>query len=245
MPNKNMKTQQHNLFYVPPDNFHGSRVTISGAVFHHVRHVLRKGEDQEVTIADGAGKHYRCRIVAITGRSLTAEIINQPPSVAQRRLRLDLAFVPLKGKRGDLILEKGTELGVNHFIPFLSRRAINHDLSAAKIKRYKSLCVSAMLQSRHFYLPKVFPRPDIKTLTETFSSYELVLVAEEKGDLNLPAQADSVLLITGPEGGFEPDEIEQMKAGGARLLSLGAYRLRAETAALTGIVKILTTYHII
>ncbi len=237
-----MGNPQHNLFYVEPGKIAGNALIIKGEGFHHIKHVLRKDQGHEITVTDGAGFGYRCRIVSVTKKELRAEIVEKHPAEPRPGPALDIAFVPLKGTRNDLIIEKGTELGVSAFIPFISRHAVNRDISASKLDRFETLAVAAMLQSQRFFLPRVRGMSDTTALTSIFSEYDLILTADDKGLSDIPGSANSILFVTGPEGGFDLDEIALMRNAGARLVSLGSHRLRAETAVLAGIVKILTAY---
>ncbi len=193
-------------------------------------------------VTDGAGFGYRCRIISVTEKDLRLEILSKEPAQPRPGPVLDVAFVPLKGTRNDLIIEKGTELGVSAFIPFISKHAINRNLSKAKLNRFRSQTVAAMLQSQRLFLPPVKSVSDITALTSIFNDYDLILIADDKGPSDVPGSAGSILFVTGPEGGFDPDEIALMRDAGAQLVSLGSYRLRAETAVLAGIIKIFTTY---
>ena len=49
---------------------------------------------------------------------------------------------------------------------------------------------------------------------------------------------DDVLVLIGPEGGFSPEEIQQLKSAGVSMTTLGPYRLRVETAVMTACANI-------
>ena len=51
--------------------------------------------------------------------------------------------------------------------------------------------------------------------------------------------SDAIILLTGPEGGFSPDEINVLRERGFETVSLGRMILRAETASLiaAGIIQ--------
>jgi 16S rRNA (uracil1498-N3)-methyltransferase len=159
-----------------------------------------------------------------------------------RRVRYALAFVPVKGTRNDYVLEKGTELGIAQFFPFVSRYSVIPRLCSSRTKRFRKIAVSAMLQSQQYYLPKIDVFGNVEALTEVFTQFDRVFVAEQKGDKNINEHGSSVLLVVGPEGGFDKEEIGLFERGGVRLLSLGQQRLRSETAAIVGVTKIMSAY---
>jgi 16S rRNA (uracil1498-N3)-methyltransferase len=82
----------------------------------------------------------------------------------------------------------------------------------------------------------------MKDLFPAGSGYDNMLVADPGGDADVPKDAQKILLLIGPEGGFTESEKDLLVEQGARLLSLGPTRLRSETAALVAITKILTAY---
>jgi 16S rRNA (uracil1498-N3)-methyltransferase len=152
---------------------------------------------------------------------------------------LTLAFVPVKGLRNEIIIEKGTELGVTKFLPFKSEFSEIPALSSTKLRRFRNIAISAMLQSQRYNTPEITYQDDINTFVASFGKFDCVLLADKNGKPNIPSKAGSILYIVGPEGGFADSEIEQFKKNGAQLLSLGPTRLRSETAAIAGVVKIL------
>jgi len=158
----------------------------------------------------------------------------------EENLKFDLAFVPIKGKRNDYLIEKATELGVNKFFIFYSAASVIKKMGISKIEHLKNITISAMLQSLQYYQPEIVVLDNIDKLLSIFPEYNSVVVADQQGDTKLPNLKERVLYIVGPEGGFENYEIEKFIESGAKPISLGKKRLRSETAAIVGIVKILT-----
>ena len=232
----------HNLFYIPPENISHNKIIISGEEFHHLKNVLRKKIGDTISVTDGEGHRYKIRITNITRSQIDAEIIDKIPVKRGRGINLTLAFVPLKGLRNDIILEKGTELGVRRFFPFISHYSIIPTVTQSKLKRFKKIALSAMLQSQQYYTPEIIFHKDLNNLLNNFRNFDLVFVADKNGKSVILHGAESILYIVGPEGGFADSEIEMFKNNDVRLLSLGPNRLRSETAAVTGVVKILSVY---
>jgi len=240
-----MRDETHNLFYIPPEKAREDTLVISGAEFHHLKNVLRKKPGDVLILTDGLGHRIEARILNSNRRETCAEIVKKEKMDLNAPVNIDLALAPLKGTRTDLVIEKGSELGVRRFIFFISQNSVVDTLSKAKIERYRKISLSAMLQSQQYFLPEFDVRPKITDLVNTFSSYDSVLVADPSGGLDVPPDDKNILLIVGPEGGLDDRELSSFIKTGARTLSLGAIRLRSETAALAGIVKILSAYRII
>lgn len=237
-----MKNHIHNLFYVTPRKIHADEVIIDGATLHHVQHVLRKKADDIIFITDGKGYRYTVKITQATRTRAQAQIVERNYIQRETTLNTALAFVPLKGLRNDFIIEKATELGVQHFLPFISQNSVVRTLTQSKLNRFRKICRSAMLQSQQYYTPEINFQRDVATLVSIFRHFDLILLADKKGEYDIPQGAHSILYIVGPEGGFDKTEIELLTHHGARLLSLGIHRLRSETAAVCGITKILIAY---
>lgn len=236
------QSQIHNLFYAPAKNISKSEIIIDGEEIHHLKNVLRKKVDDVIFVTDGKGCRYKIKIKNITKSRINTEILDKIYFERNGIINLTLAFVPLKGLRNDFILEKGTELGVRRFLPFISRFAVLPKLNQSKLVRFKKIAINAMLQSQQCYTPEIIFQKDLNNLLKKISDFDLILLSDKNGKLDIPSGVRSVLFIVGPEGGFDDLEIEIFKNSGAKLLSLGSNRLRSETAAICGIVKILSAY---
>jgi 16S rRNA (uracil1498-N3)-methyltransferase len=237
--------KMHNLFYIPPEKISGTSIIIDGDMFHHLKNVLRKKAGSTVFITDGSGNRYTVEIINIAKSRMTVQIVDTTRMERQSNLRCALAFVPLKGARNDYILEKGTELGIDCFYPFISEHAVVQKISYSRAQRFRRVTISAMLQSQQYYTPTIQPLKSIDALANVFPQYDCVFVAHARGHGTIRMNCGSVLLVVGPEGGFDMREISFLEDNGACLLSLGAHRLRSETAAVAGVVKIMTMLNIL
>lgn len=201
---------------------------------HHALNVKRLRLDEEVEISEG-GKTYLCRASSLHPLrfAVTGERESREPS-----LRLSLAFSMLKSDYNELIVLKGTEIGVSEFIPFVSKRTIL-PLEAAikKVARLRKIAKEGAEQCRRGLIPEV---KEPKTLREIdFSAYPTKLFAYEEEAMAGPSLlscqlSGDCLLIVGPEGGFAPEEASYLLEKGFAPVSLGKRILRAETAAIFG-----------
>lgn len=227
-----MKSEQHSIFYVPPDCVQGVDIEVRGPEVHHIRNVMRKKLHDMLVVTDGKGTVYTVRIAEWTRTSIRCRVLHKDVHEQKHRPDIACAFVPLKGPRSDFIVEKCTEIGVSHFYPFISRRAVVRRLSQSRLEHFRHLAVSAMLQSQRYYLPSITACKDTRQLAPHFRDYDLVLCSDSRGSTEMPGIAQRILYIVGPEGGFDDTELTVFKEQGVHFFSLGEHRLRSETAAI-------------
>ena len=135
--------------------------------------------------------------------------------------------------RFEWFLEKATEMGIREIIPIICERTVKQHF---RYDRMKSICVSAMIQSKQVWIPKL-PKPVIFTSLFEDISYKQRFIAhcadKEKKSLSsiLDKGLDPTLILIGPEGDFTNDEITIANRHDFHSVSLGETRLRTETAA--------------
>jgi 16S rRNA (uracil1498-N3)-methyltransferase len=155
---------------------------------------------------------------------------------------LTLAQAVLKGSRFDLIVEKGTEIGVSVFIPLLCARSVA--TLEHKVDRWRRIALAAMKQCGRSLWPSISVPMSFKEALDTLSSGDLKWIAHEDVDiepLNLKDFSRKInnyngigriVLLIGPEGGFTEQEVAEALSHGFNPISLGTRRLRSETAAI-------------
>ena len=221
-------------FFVPTDSMSGDGVAIAGEPLHHLRTVLRLGPGTEVLLLDGQGSCCRARLDTV-GREQARATVLARWTVAEHPCPLRLLQALPKGDKFDLILQKGTELGITVFQPVLSGRSMLRQ-ETGRSTRWQRIVREAARQSRRPRLPILEP---LRSLPEALSLVDeplrLVLWEESARPLQevLPPQAPAgVALLVGPEGGLAADEVATVRAGGFLPVHLGPRILRTETAGL-------------
>ncbi len=135
----------------------------------------------------------------------------------------------LKKNNLELVLEKGTELGISEFVPLLSDRSEKKDLD---LKRGRKIIKEASEQSGRVIMPNL---QEIKNLKDILEGRDRKLVAFHPAgvllDKKIFSKKDLGILI-GPEGGWSEREVELFLEKSVPVYSLGAQILRAETAAI-------------
>lgn len=236
---------EHNIFYIPVQSIGETEIVIRNPQLHHIREVLRKRTGDSVLLTDGQGYRYQAKIYDVGRTVLKAKIFKKDLMPRKSSLEIAVGFVPVKGLRNDLVIEKGTELGVARFIVFVSEYSVLRNLSAQKLDRFRKIAASAMIQSQQYYLPEIRQAQDIQEMLQICKGYDLVLMADPHGKQEVRPDARKVLLVVGPEGGFSDSETTLFTRCGALLFSLGSTRLRSETAAIVGVTKIFVAYGIV
>jgi 16S rRNA (uracil1498-N3)-methyltransferase len=229
-------------FYVLPQDIDGDRVLFRGDEAKHLRVVYRKSVGDVVSAVDGLGNELTVLLEHVKPKSVAGRVIRFRRKSRETVSRVTLAQAVGKGGKMDLVVQKGTELGVYRFVPMITQHTVvspDEHSSLKKQRRWQRVAISAMKQSLRSHLPVVDP----------LTNFDQVLREAEKADLTLMAsmvkEAESldrvfeerqalrdVMLLVGPEGGFSSQEILQALQRGIGLVSLGPRRLRTETAGI-------------
>ncbi len=235
------------IFFASPQNFKGDIVTLVDDELHHLTRVLHHKVGDRVTVVDGAGvAAVDSEIIAIDRDGARVRILKKVRRYGEPYVHLTLAQAVPKGSRFDWLIEKATEIGVSEFMPLLCERG-EVEAGAGKIERWRRLALAAMKQSCRSFCPVVNAPLSFEAICRQGRDYHLRLLAHEGSDDALRHAGATppprrVLLAIGPEGGFTDTELQRAKDSNFQLLSLGPRRLRAETAGIVAITKLLTLF---
>jgi 16S rRNA (uracil1498-N3)-methyltransferase len=224
-------------------------VWLADADAHHILHVMRNVPGDLLELCDGKGRCYHAVITSVHNKGVTCLLKEQLPD-REPSVRFTLAFSLLKGEKVEWILQKATELGVSGFMPFISERSVvrlEEKKARERLKRWEKITLAASCQSKRGVIPYIMPPCNWQQLVGRFADFHKVLFFFFEGTGGCPLSTvlretvpDSpILLITGPEGGFSPDEAATARSHGAETVTLGPRILRAETAALTAAALVL------
>lgn len=206
------------------------RPELDGDDRHHLARVLRLRTGEIVTVSDGSG---RWRAFRVMDESVHLEPAGDVIQEDRPSPEIGVVFALIKGDRPELVVQKLTELGVDHIWPVISdRTVVRWDGSKADRhhERLRKVIREAAMQSRAVYVPHLHNvQPSLRDALVDIDAEgfgDVVALAEPDAP---PLMADVSVLIVGPEGGFSPEEL----ATAARRASLPGGILRAETAAIT------------
>ena len=222
-------------FYVA--ELDGSTVRLSGPEHHHLTHVLRLREGDEVALFDGKGRSVSGRISRIDDSVAEVEVgveVGANLASCESSLALRLAVVVPKGDRMTTIVQKATELGAVEVIPLVSARGEWDETAArGKLDRWQRIALEACKQSGRSVIPTIASPTSFGELVgsnEPSASTLWVAQAFEPRPALPPGVRDATICI-GPEGGWAEDELELVRSHGATLFGLGPRILRTDTAA--------------
>ena len=229
------------LFYIDALPGSGELAVVDGDEGFHAATVRRIRPGEELMLGDGAGALGRC-VVEQAGRDgLRARVVErwQVPPV-QPSVTVVQALP--KSERSELAIELATEAGADSLVAWQAARCVARwDGARAEkgLRRWRSVARAAAQQSRRAYLPSVEGVLSTAALTQRIGDQVAaggtVLALHESADEPLTdlllAQAKSVTLVVGPEGGIAPDELAEFAGAGAIAVRLGPTVLRTSTAA--------------
>lgn len=219
---------------VAPEDVGVEWVVFSDRASHYLRNVLRLGLGDRVQAFDGTRE---CLVeVALSDKGSTAgRILEIRQEKARHTLGVILAVSCVRPGPFEEILRHGTELGISRFIPVLSARATRRPTE--KKDRWESVVKAAAQQSGRVSCPEVEPPLGFERLLERqmgeHTRFILSLHERARPMIHVLAEdhPDRVLVLIGPEGGFDAAEEAKAFDGGFKPVSLGPGVLRTETAA--------------
>ena len=220
-------------FYVP--EVADGWAKLRRAQVHQLRHVLRLRDGEEIAVFDGSGQEWVARL-----RGETAEVVRPIEGLVEPQTQLTLFQATIKPARLELVLQKGTELGVARFVPFAAERSVGIGERPA---RWQSIVVEAAEQSGRRVIPEIAPVLSFDEALAEAASRGVPFMPWEGADRpKLSAvhrHCRHLALIVGPEGGFTDSEVNRARARGAMTVTLGRRILRSETAAIVAAALLL------
>ena len=235
-----------------------SELILNKAASHHLITVLRARVGDSVMLFNGDGFDYTARI-ASPGKAATLLVYDKQPNLTESNIDCTLLIGLSRNERMDFAIQKSVELGVNAIVAFHAMRSsskLSKDRELNKIRHWKSVIQSAAEQSGRnrlpdFILAKNFDlaagiaieaqqkaavnTQSLRFLLEPSASDSLISNLTSKNHIgeNIDSGSNTqwhILLATGPESGFSPEELDLTKKHEFQCVTLGPRVLRAETA---------------
>lgn len=218
---------------------------LQGEDYKHIIQVMRmKAEDRIIVVAKDEA--FVATITDVSSDAVHVKKEGEALPSNELPVQVTIANGLAKGDKHDLIVQKGTELGVSEVILFKAERSIvkwDDKKGFKKIERLQKIAHQAAEQCHRTVIPKVNEPMTVKQLIEASARFDVCLFADEEAAKidNRPRlldrvkefkSGDKVLVVFGPEGGLSRSEAESLQAANFLPVALGPRILRTETAPL-------------
>ena len=212
----------------------GATVAVDGPQAHYLGNVLRMKAGDRLLLFDGVSGEWIAEVVE-AGKKRATLLVREQTKPQESVPDVTLAFAPVKKGRVDWLVEKAVELGVARLQPVITQRTIVDKLN---LERMRAHIVEAAEQCGRTALAVIDEPAKLDAFLRAREPERPLYFADETGGeavatAFIPGPAT---ILTGPEGGFTPEEAAAIRAApAARAISLGPRILRAETAALAAV----------
>lgn len=212
----------------------GARIALSEGQARYLGTVMRRAPGDPLRLFNGRDGEWRAVIRAIGKRGAEADVA-APCRAQEAEPDLWLLLSIIKRDALEWAVEKATELGCAQIHPVITARS---QPARPAPERLRAIAVEAAEQCERLSVPLIHPPAPLESLLGRWPAGRPLIAAIERAEaapMPQPPAGPAALLI-GPEGGFDPRELDAMR----RLpflvgASLGPRILRAETAAIVGL----------
>ncbi|NLB72161.1 MAG: 16S rRNA (uracil(1498)-N(3))-methyltransferase [Chloroflexi bacterium] len=235
-------------FFLHPHQVVEGMVTFPEDLSKPIRTVLRVDTKKDaVIVLDNSGWEYLVQLDGVTGNLVTGHVMDKQAGRPEPMIQMSVAYSLAKREKVEWIIQKGTEIGIARFIPYVSSRSLVQNLNTnrARQDRLEAIAREAAEQSLRSRLPTLLPVSTYGDMLKNTASHDLKLIAWEGTAIVqrvglqtlqplVGKKKQSLVLLIGPEGGFSTEEVSQAESFGFQQISLGNTILRMETACIAG-----------
>ena len=228
----------------PIDPRVGATASLTDAEARHARQILRMRAGDRAELFDGAGLEVVAEVVGPEGPSLLMRVVEARTAATELPIRIAIAPALLKGDAMDALVRDATMLGAAAIAPVVTARTVlpgRAGHTASVVDRWRRVALASAKQCGRSVLPAVDPaRPLEAALCDPAWTQATRLVlcepaAEVAGASASPGVGDDVVVLSGPEGGWAPEELAAAVAAGWRPWTCSPLTLRAETAPIAAL----------
>ncbi len=231
----------------------GAAAPLGQAQAHYLKNVLRRAAGDEVRLFNGRDGEFAGEIIELKKKGGFVAVKAQTRE-QEAEPDLTLCFAPVKRGPLEMIIQKGTEIGVAHFAPVLTERTTAPKIN---IERLQAIAIEAAEQCGRLNAPAIAAPVKLAPMLDDWPADRRLMFCDEAGDeedaewggrtgraapaldalKEFDSTADEWAVLTGPEGGFSPAERKMIRATSiATPVTLGPRILRADTAAISALV---------
>lgn len=229
-------------FFVEQTLIAGAEISLPPGPARHVQ-VLRLQPGANLTLFDGRGGEFAATVTLMGRKEVRVRVGAHGPAERELAVHVTLALGMPANERMDTLIEKATELGVAAIVPLVCERSVlrlQGERAERKLAHWRGVAIAACEQSGRTRLPSLAAAAslpawlqalpaaggDARWLLSLSDAAPLASVAASAGPL------DTVLVLSGPEGGLSPGEEAMARRAGFAPVGLGLRVLRADTAPL-------------
>jgi 16S rRNA (uracil1498-N3)-methyltransferase len=234
-------TRMRPRFFLEQPGTAGTELVLPAADAHHAARVLRlrPGDPCEVVLVP-AGRLVAAEVSVVAGREVRLRL-GEDIAVDRGSLSLRLVQALPDPRAVDVIVAKGTEVGVDEFVlvPAAGSPTVERGRIDQRLERWRKVALEAAKQSKQLAVPGVRMAAFREALEECGGVGWTTIVCEPSAAGSLhdalcglwqSGVQTRLALWIGPEGGWSAAELEAFMVAGYRLARLGRRILRAETA---------------
>jgi len=243
-------------FFINSENITEDRIQITKkSDIIHITKVLRHKKNDLLVLSDTENTVYEAEIMSINPDMIEAKITDRYYSDKKLLINITLAQSIIKSQKQDYVIQKATELGVRTIIPFTSKNTVvkfdSEKDKLQKVHRWQKIVHESAKQCQRGDLAEVLPVGSFKDILN-LENFDIKIVCSEKEsslsikqalqantDLCLCGKNLNILLVIGPEGGWDDSEISALIKEGFASVTLGKLIYRAETAVVAAISHII------
>lgn len=218
-------------------------VEIYGEDVNHIRNVLRLRVGEEITLCNGLGCDYLCKLSDITQEKVVADIVDICDNLSELDTKITLFQGYPKSDKLELIIQKTIELGVSRIVPVMTKRTVvklDDKKAGKKTKRYEGIALAAAKQCGRGIVPEITEPVSFKEAIDMAKYLDMSIIPYEEAEgieysrkvLSDIKGKRTLGIFIGPEGGFDREEVELAMKSGIIPITLGHRILRTETAGM-------------
>jgi len=234
-------------FFVAPDELKQDTIRLTGENAVHAK-VLRLKVGERILLCDGEGNECLSTVADNLSGEFLISLDERRQSDSEPQVKVSVYMAFPKADKLEHFIQKATELGTYEIVEFPSARCVSKPDEKSlkkKLERWQKIAASAAEQSGRGRIPTVVVLPTFVDALRRAVTAELPIMFYENEHATTLRMAletceyRSVSLLSGPEGGLEPKEVEMARQMGMRICTLGKRILRCETAPLCGLSAVM------
>lgn len=225
----------------------GLSLVLPDTASHYLATVLRLPSGATILLFNGQDGEFAATLTDVNKKRVSVEVGELQRPLTAVPLSIHLGVGLSRGDRMDYVIQKCTELGVDHITPLYSEfgevRFKQDKRLENRLRHWQQVAISACEQCGRLSVPVVAePMPLLQWLASPPSCYKLVLDPDASNRLvDLPI-TDKVCLLSGPEGGFSESELQASHQAGFQSVQMGPRILRTETAPVAALAVLQAYY---